>query len=106
MTFLSGHDFFDAIIEYGSLYTVELGLYVFQYSEAGSIAVYNVTPKYAEELNCQAKVEKCPWHALLGFGGYIYDAKLSDYYDKQKLSSEEWCNLYFDQGDWKIIQEH
>ena len=104
MTFQSGNDFLLAIKEYGSFYNANLEVYVFHYNEDGAIAVYNITPEYADKLGCMAIMEKCPWHALLGFGGYIYDTKDSIYYDGNNPSCEDWCSQFFEKGDWEIVR--
>ena len=49
-------------------------------------------------------MEKCPWHTLLGFGGYIYDTKDSIYYDGNNPSCEDWCSQFFEKGDWEIVR--
>lgn len=102
MIFTSGKQLLEAIVNHGSLYNAGLGLYVFHYNEDGAIAVYRMAPKFADELRYQAEMMKCPWHALLGFGGYIYDAKGSFYYDERNPSCEDWCSENYNNGGWEM----
>lgn len=103
MTFTNGDDFLSAIKEYGSFYNEEQELYVFHYNDEDAIAVYRISKSYAEKLRSQSRMMDCPWEALLGFGGSIYDSSNSGYYNVDNASNEDWCGYCFGIGNWETV---
>jgi hypothetical protein len=108
MRFDSAEDMLTTIQMGKDLYNPQLGLYVFLYSEVGSIAVYNISIKKAEELKktaCGGEISY--WSDALGRGGEIYDAPKSESFDMAEcMSNLEWCEEYYYHEGWKRIMKY
>lgn len=87
MGFSSPEQMLNTILGDVDLYNKITGDYVFHYNNAGAIAVYNLTPEQAEELDKQSAENNEYWGAFLGIGGEIWD-------DPEKAAeNEQECNL-------------
>lgn len=102
MRFDSAEDMLTTIRQGKDLYTPQLGLYVFLYSEAGSIAVYHIGTERANVLSDKCKAGSAKyWSELLGPGGAIYDDPSCEFYDSAEcISNREWCAEYFSMEGW------
>lgn len=100
LEFKSGKEMLDLLQTDTDLYNLQTGDYVFRYNEAGSIAVYSLSLKEAEQLQAKAEAEDEYWGAYLGFGGSIYDVPESDFYSNKQASALDYCSEMYDEGEW------
>ena len=99
-TFNSGKEMLDFLQAGKDLYNPETDAYVFVYSEDKSIAYYSVSKEDAKKY---AKIEADTgeyWGSNLGTGGCIYENRLSENYDRSKMSSRDFCDEHFNEGVW------
>ena len=74
MNFNSAAEMLDAIQDGIDLYSPELELYVFLYTNNGSICYYSIDEEEAEELEKSSFLGGEYWSAYLGCGGCIVDS--------------------------------
>lgn len=99
--FESGEDLLEDVSNGIDLYSPSFGIYVSRYNDEGAIAVYNISIKKAEELIKKAnKLGGEQWSALLGTGGYVYNAYNKEKYPIAPTSNLDRCNELVVIKDW------
>lgn len=75
------------------LYSPDLEEYVFRYSEAGAICVYDIRPSYAASLIKESKKTEQPGYLaqFLGAGGMILEEKDAIQYCRDHYKEEWFC---------------
>lgn len=102
MTFNSGQEMLDMLINSCDLYSEETSTYVFVYNDCGSIAYYGLDKDDMDRLKAEAKeVGECV-SGLLGVGGHIIDDPSYDEYKEGDYSNLDWCNDNY-KGEWEKI---
>lgn len=92
MKFKNADEMYHTIVQKDvDLYNPENNLFVFHYSENGSIATYDVLPQEAVELETASRDQNGEtWSSQLGAGGYIYE----------KGEAIEFCKDNYDKDGW------
>ncbi len=104
MEFNSAQEMLDVIQSGTDLYNPRLGIYVFVYSNAGSISYYSITDEHARELAKLAKENDEYWGAFLGPGGSIVDDPGSDFFDGRETNLD-WCEDMYKEDGWIDTKE-
>ena len=75
------------------LYSPNLEKYIFRYSEAGAICVYDIVPSYAVSLINESKKTEQPGYLaqFLGAGGMILEVKDAIRYCRDHYKEEWFC---------------
>lgn len=99
--FESGEDLLEDVNNGIDFYSPSTGIYISRYNDEGAIAVYDVSIEKAEELIKEAnKLGGEQWSALLGTGGYIYDACNEEKSLATPMSNLDKCNGLVVIKDW------
>ena len=94
MKFKDGDEMYDYLVCNGDyvgrdLYSKKLGIYVFEYNDAGALCIYSLDPEQVVELIKDSKETGDYWAGFLGWqGSEILDE--SDYDDDEHRYSEDW----------------
>lgn len=90
--FNSPDEMYDTLLN-EDLYSPNLEKYVFQYSEAGAICVYDIGPSYAVSLINESKKTEQPGYLaqFLGAGGMILEVKDAIRYCRDHYKEEWFC---------------
>lgn len=105
MKFDSAKQMLDYIQEGNDLYNPRLEVYVFVYSDAGSIAYYNISVDEAKELERRSREADEYWGAFLGPGGWIVDDPSSDFYTEGRKTNLDWCEAAYKEDGWMDTRE-
>lgn len=100
LKFQSPKKMLDVILGGEDLYNTEKGIYVFNYSEAGSIAVYSLDNLKAKKLAMIAEKNDDYWGSFLGAGGRIFDDPNSELFRINSMSNLAYCERVFNLDSW------
>lgn len=105
ITFGSAQDMYYYLRNEGDLYNTTNQIYVFDYSGAGAIAVFNIDEEEAKELSKESTEADDYWSSFLGLGGRIYDVPGEFGEDNRaKEFCEEHYNLeWYDTKDYAAL---
>lgn len=110
MKFENAKQMYDYLHEGRDLYSKSLGVYVFEYNDAGALCTYDLYPDDVIELINKSKKYKEYWAAFLGWKGsaILDDSEYDDFryvedYDKWALYAKpslDFCEDTFNIEDW------
>ena len=107
MKFNSGREMFDYINSDMDLYSPFEEIYVFKYTDNGSICTYTISNEHAKRL----KKMDGYWGGHLGWGGQIFDSE--EWYKENKENildgiptAEQWCDMVYNCcDDWEDVTQ-
>jgi hypothetical protein len=112
MKFNSGTEMYDYLCSGRDLYSKSLGIYAFEYNDAGALCIYSLSPEEFAEAAKFGKENDEYWGAALGWWGSAildegkYDDdehRYSDDWEKRKLylkPSLDFCDETYMVEDW------
>ena len=101
--FESADKMMETLHHYGALYNIDTDDYVFIYNDCGSIAVYDIEPTEAIDLQRQGWEAGEYWGAFLGVGGWIYDDESYKGRKEETPTNKDYCADHYNKGRWLIV---